>query len=109
MVAMEFTTGKVAWKGTSSAERGNCLLADGLLYCQGESGKFALIEPSPSGYKEISRIDFHRTNASMTWVPNGNMWAHPTIANGRMYVRDQDTLYAYDINPSSSRNCGKLG
>jgi outer membrane protein assembly factor BamB len=97
LVAMEFMTGKVAWERNSSAERGNCILADGLLYCQGESGRFALIDPSPSGYKEISQIDFHRNNAPMTWVPNGNMWAYPTIANGKLYVRDQDLLIAFDI------------
>jgi hypothetical protein len=30
------------------------------------------------------------------------MWTLPVIANGRLYVRDQDTLYSFDI--SRSRN-----
>ena len=88
LVAMDFKTGKVAWKDRS-VDKGNCLLADGLLYCQGENGTIGLIDPSPAGYKEISRFE----------IPKGqwNTWAVPVIANGRLYVREQDNLYAYDI------------
>jgi outer membrane protein assembly factor BamB len=88
LVAMDFKTGKVAWKDRS-VDKGNCILAEGLLYCQGENGKFGLIDPSPAGYKEISRFEF----------PKGefNTWTVPVIANGRLYVREQDNLYAFDI------------
>jgi hypothetical protein len=24
-------------------------------------------------------------------------WAHPIIAGGRLYIRDQDTVYAYRV------------
>ena len=24
-------------------------------------------------------------------------WAHPVIANGKLYIRDQDTLFCYDV------------
>ena len=96
LVAMNFRTGKVAWKHRS-VDKGSCLLAEGLLYCQGESGKVGLVDPNPSGYKEISRFEISRKNVEMEWVPNGNMWAYPAIANGRLYIRDQDSLYAFDI------------
>ncbi len=88
LVAMDFKTGKVAWKNRS-VDKGNCLLADGLLYCQGENGQIGLIDPSPAGYKEVSRFE----------IPKGqwNTWAYPAISNGRLYVREQDSLYAYDI------------
>jgi hypothetical protein len=33
----------------------------------------------------------------MEFVPGGNMWAVPAVANGRLYIRDQDVLYPYDI------------
>lgn len=96
LTAMEFKSGKVAWKDRS-VDKGNCLLAEGLLYCQGESGKVGLIEPSPAGYKEISRFKIQRSAARLQWVPGGNMWAMPAVANGRLYLRDLDSLYAYDI------------
>jgi len=88
LTAMEFKTGKVAWKDRS-VDKGNCIFAENLLYCQGELGKIGLINPSPAGYKEISRFEIRRGE----W----NTWTVPVIANGRLYVRDQDSLYAYDI------------
>ena len=97
LVAMEFKTGKVAWKDRS-VDKGNCIFAENLLYCQGESGKVGLIDPSPAGYKEISRFHFQpAVSDGPFWAPSGHMWTVPVIANGRLYLRDQDTLYAYDI------------
>ncbi len=100
LVAMDFKTGKAAWK-ERAAQKGNCIFAEGLLYCQGEAGKVALVEPSPSGYKEVSFFDMGRKNVAMVWAPNGNMWAYPAIANGKLYVRDQDVLSAFDIKAVS--------
>lgn len=97
LTAMEFKTGKVAWKDRS-VDKGNCIFAENLLYCQGESGKIGLIDPSPAGYKEISRFQFQPAEeGGPFWAPSGHMWTVPAIANGRLYIRDQDNLYAYDI------------
>ena len=97
LVAMDFKTGKVAWKDRS-VNKGNCICAENLLYCQGESGAIGLIEPSPAGYKEISRFQFQPAQeGGPFWAPTGHMWTVPTIANGRLYIRDQDNLYVYDI------------
>jgi hypothetical protein len=55
LTAMEFKTGKIVWRDRR-AEKGNCLLADGLMYCQGDQGTVTLSEPSPAGYKELGRF-----------------------------------------------------
>ena len=89
LTAMEFKTGKVAWRDRSVG-KGNCIYAEQRLYCLGEEGTVGLIEPTPAAYKEISRFEIKRGNQWNTWTP-------PVIANGRLYLRDQDTLYAYDI------------
>lgn len=98
LTAMEFLTGKVAWKDRSVG-KGNCILADALLYCQGEGGTVGLIDPSPAGYKEISRFVIERSGPGIRprYASGGNMWAVPAIAGGRLYLRDLDNLYAYDI------------
>jgi outer membrane protein assembly factor BamB len=93
LTAMDFRTGKVAWKDRS-VEKGNCIFAENRLYCQGESGKIGLIDPSPQGYKEISRFELQQ---GPSLGPAGSMWTVPAIANGRLYIRDQDNLYAFDI------------
>ena len=89
LTAMEFKTGKVAWRDRSVG-KGNCIYAEQRLYCLGEEGTVGLIEPTPAAYKEISRFEIKRGNQWNTWTP-------PVIANGKLYLRDQDTLYAYDI------------
>jgi outer membrane protein assembly factor BamB len=94
LVAMEFKTGKVAWKDRA-VDKGNCIFAENLLYCQGENGKIGLINPSPAGYKEVSRVEIQESGKS--WGPAGSLWTVPAVANGRLYLRDQDDLYAYDI------------
>jgi outer membrane protein assembly factor BamB len=88
LTAMNFLTGEVKWRDRSVG-KGNCIFADQRLYCMGEEGTVGLIEPSPAAYKEISR--FHiPSGAYPTWTP-------PVVANGRLYLREQDNLYAFDI------------
>jgi outer membrane protein assembly factor BamB len=88
LTAMEFLTGKVAWRDRSVG-KGNCTYADQRLYCMGEDGVVGLIEATPKAYTERSRFE----------IPHGSLptWTPPVIANGRLYLRDQDNLYSYDI------------
>jgi hypothetical protein len=48
-----------------------------------------LAEASPDGYKEHGRFPIADKG-----LPS---WAHPVISGARLYVRNQDTLTAYDI------------
>jgi hypothetical protein len=96
-VFTEAKSGKVIWKDRKP-QKGNCLLADGLLYCQGDAGTVTLSDPSPDGYKELGRFTIKRPETHMPFVPDGNMWTVPAIANGKLYIRDLDFLYAYDIH-----------
>ena len=49
-----------------------------------------LIEPSPKAYIERGRFEQPERTAKPAW-------AHPVIANGKLYIRDQDTLFGYDV------------
>jgi outer membrane protein assembly factor BamB len=49
-----------------------------------------LIEPSPKAYIERGRFEQPERIAKPAW-------AHPVIANGKLYIRDEDTLFCYDI------------
>jgi outer membrane protein assembly factor BamB len=86
--AMQFETGEVIWRDRATG-KGQVIYADGMLYLYGENGTVALVEPSPEEYREVSRF---RINPG-----NYPTWAVPVIANGRLYLRDQDALYSYDI------------
>lgn len=88
LTAMNFMTGQVAWRDRSVG-KGSVAYADRHLYALGENGTVGLIEPNPAGYKEKSRFEINR-GAYPTWTP-------PVIANGRLYLREQDNLYCYNI------------
>ncbi len=89
LISMEFLTGEIAWRNRSVG-KGSLCYADGQLYCFGEKNQMALVDANPKEYVEHGRFD----------VPDSGKptWAHPVVANGRLYLRDQNTLTAYDIS-----------
>lgn len=89
LTSMDFLSGEVAWKDRSVG-KGQLILADGLLYLQGETGVVALAEATPTAYKEISRFEFGRGQYPL--------WTLPVIAGGRLYLRDQSKLACYKIS-----------
>ncbi|MBA3571835.1 MAG: PQQ-like beta-propeller repeat protein, partial [Pyrinomonadaceae bacterium] len=88
LTAMRFDSGQVAWRDRSVG-KGQVITAEGLLYLQGEDGVAGLAEATPAGYREISRFTFGKAD-----YPT---WTLPVIADGRLYIRDQDRLNCYDI------------
>jgi len=91
LTCLEFATGKMMWRDRSVG-KGSVTYADGRLYIQSENNRMGLVEATPSGYHEKGRFE----------IPDkGRMsWAHPAISDGRLYVRNQDTMLAYDIKAS---------
>jgi outer membrane protein assembly factor BamB len=95
-VCQEFKSGKVVWSEPRALGRGSVTLADGRLYCCAEKGGVvALVEPSTEGWKEKGRLTLPR--ASKSRLPSGALWTHPVVADGRLYVRDQELLFCYDV------------
>jgi outer membrane protein assembly factor BamB len=88
LTAMRFDTGEIAWKDRSVG-KGSLVYADGHLYCLSENGVVGLVEATPTGYREKGRFR----------IPQDSLptWAHPVVAGGRLYLRDQDTIYAFDV------------
>ncbi|MDQ3070604.1 MAG: PQQ-like beta-propeller repeat protein [Acidobacteriota bacterium] len=91
-IAVEFLTGKVAWGGDiRNAGTGSAAVtfADGHLYFRYQNGTMMLIEATPTGYREKGSFA----------IPNvrNPSWSHPVVLNGRLYLREQGTLYVYDV------------
>jgi len=89
---VEAKTGKIAWrKNTRTKGEGSASIvaADGHLYIRYSNGYVALVEASPAGYKEKGVFK----------IPNSdsNSWNHPVICGGRLYLREKDTLWCYDV------------
>ena len=88
LTAIRFDTGEIAWRDRSVG-KGSLVYADGNLYCFSENGVVGLVEATPTGYKEKGRFRLAQGN-----LPT---WTHPVVVGGRLYLRDQDTIYAYDV------------
>jgi outer membrane protein assembly factor BamB len=88
LTAMKFDTGEVAWRDRSVG-KGSLVFADDRLYLFSEGGVAALAEATPTGYREHGRFSLE-TGSLPTWT-------HPVVSNGKLFLRDQDTVYAYDV------------
>lgn len=88
LTALRFADGATAWKDRSVG-KGSMAFADGHLYLFSEGGVVGLAEATPAGYREKGRFSIQQAG-----LPT---WAHPVIAGGRLYIRDQDTVYAYRV------------
>lgn len=88
LTAMKFDTGAVAWRDRSVGN-GSVIYADDRLYLFSETGVVGLAEANPAGYREHGRFQ----------IPTGNLptWAHPVVSGGKLFIRDQDHLYAYNV------------
>jgi outer membrane protein assembly factor BamB len=92
----EFKTGKNLWDDKDSLGRGSIAYADGMLYCQAErGGVVVLIEASPKGWTEKGRLKLPRQSANR--LPSGENWTQPVISGGKLYLRDQEFIYCYDL------------
>jgi outer membrane protein assembly factor BamB len=88
----EWKTGAVKWSDNERrAGKGSIAIvyADGHLYCRYDNGIMALVEASPAGYREKSTFK----------IPNSNnqSWNHPVVIGGKLYLREKDILWCYDV------------
>jgi outer membrane protein assembly factor BamB len=91
-VCQDFKTGQMVWNEKEKLKKGCLAFADGKLICREEdSGTVALVDASPAGYAEHGR--FAQPDRATE-----KAWTHPTIVNGKLYLRDQDLLFCYDLN-----------
>ncbi len=95
-VCQDFKTGDIVWNEKSKLGKGAVAYADGMLYCVDEgSGTVALIEASPKGWSEKGR--FKLSPQTKLRKPSGRVWTHPVITDGRLYLRDQELVYCFDV------------
>lgn len=90
--ALDIETGALFWRDRS-IRKGSLTFADNRLYVFSERGDVALVEPSRAGYRQRGRFELRQRDRS-----GENTWSHPVVANGLLYLRDQDVLVAYDVS-----------
>ncbi len=83
--------GSIQWKergsGKSSA---SVTAADGLLFIRYSNGMMTLVKADPSKFQEVGKF----------MVPGSGdrpSWAHPVVLDGRLYLREGDSILCYDV------------
>ena len=79
LTCLDWKTGEKKWD-EKSPQKGALVAAGDKLIVIGESGRLAIIEASPTAYKEIAAAK----------VLDGRCWTMPVLSNGRIYVRNSD-------------------
>ncbi len=93
----DWATGERTWRERSALGKGAISYADGRFYCLSEDeGEVVLIAASPDGWQEHGR--FTLSPQTDLRKPKGKIWMHPVISGGKLYLRDQDLLFAFDIS-----------
>ena len=87
LACVDVLTGEEKWK-TRGFQRGSLIVADGHLIVWGERGKLALVEASPVEFKEISSIQ----------ILDGICWTSPSLANGKLYLRNHEEMIALNLS-----------
>ena len=83
---IDANTGVERWK-TRGFGKGTLMLADGHLIILGDRGKLGLAEATPSAYNEVASAE----------VLSGLCWTVPTLADGRLYARNEKEMVCLDM------------
>jgi outer membrane protein assembly factor BamB len=96
-MCQELATGKKKWESTRRAIGiGPLAYADGRLYAVSEAkGEVAMFEASPAAFKQIAKFQLPKESALRK--PSGKVWTHPVISDGKLYLRDQELIFCYEI------------
>ncbi len=92
LVCLGWKTGKVMWTAPE-VKQGVVVAADGMLYVYGVDGTMRLVKPNSVAYEPVGQFSVA--------AGTNEHWAHPTIANGQLYIRHGAALIAYDIKAGS--------
>jgi outer membrane protein assembly factor BamB len=91
---VEFKTGIVQWLEEKGAAGGSgsaaVVYADGMLYFRYENGKVVLVKADPKEFSVAGSFDIPEKSGAPSWQ-------HPVVANGKLYLRDQDKLHCFDV------------
>lgn len=91
----DFLTGEEVWRSDAMGKGGIGYSAGHLVCVDEKSGEVALVKASGEGWKEEGR--FKLDPQTKQRKPQGRIWVHPVIVNGRLYLRDQELIYCYDV------------
>jgi outer membrane protein assembly factor BamB len=100
-MCQNFGTGEIVWSERRRLRAGAVTYADGRLYCYSEDdGTVVLAAAGTSGWTEHGRFTIPRQSERRK--PRGKIWTPPVVSGGRLFLRDQEFLFCYDVTAKKS-------
>ena len=101
-ICQELKTGKIDWEepNTLQCASGAITAAEGKLYLYTDTGEVGLIDADPKAFNLISSFSIPEKSTipkMRTTSRSSRIWAHPVIANKRLYLRDHEYIFAFDL------------
>ena len=91
-LSVKMDSGEIAWGPIRNEGKDSAAIsyADGRIYFRYQNGLMVLVEATSEEYRE-------KGSFMIPEVRNPS-WPHPVIAGGRLYLREQDNLFVYDVS-----------
>ena len=96
-VCQSLRSGEIVWQQkVAEPAKGAVICVDGHLLCLDEkTGSLTSALASPDGWKEYGRLEIpERTNIKSR---DNRVWTHPAVSHGKLYIRDHDLLFCFDL------------
>lgn len=96
-VCQGLESAELLWAERAKVPQGSVTYAGGRFYACGErDGATALVEATPAGCAVTGRLTPPRRSALRK--PKGAVWTPPVVANGKLFLRDQELVFCYDVS-----------
>lgn len=90
LTCIDWESGEIAWQ---DRKPGKCslLYIDGMLIARSEDALVSLVAARPDRFELLGQFREPQSTGAPTWP-------HPVVSDGRLYLRDHDVLYCYDVH-----------
>ena len=98
-VCQSFPTGEEIWADQKTIPGGAHVRVGTGFYFVTTDGGVAAADPGATGWAVRGRFDLPAASPIRKANSKVRVCTHPVVADGRLYVRDMETLYCYDLRP----------
>ncbi|MEM6910692.1 MAG: PQQ-binding-like beta-propeller repeat protein [Verrucomicrobiota bacterium] len=98
LTCQSWETGEEVWSQEKGGlKKGSLTYADGHFYCLEQAkGMVVLVEATPEAYGEKGRFFLPELSSSRD-THKGQVWSHPVVVDGKLFLRDQELLFCYQV------------
>ncbi|MCB1229400.1 MAG: PQQ-binding-like beta-propeller repeat protein [Verrucomicrobiae bacterium] len=98
LICQDWTSGDMVWneKGAGKLIKGATIgVGDQLICLNEDDGTVSLVDATPKGFELHGQFEISPKSENRN--PKGKIWTHPVVVDGKLFLRDQEHIVAYDV------------